>query len=129
MATHLGRLGTVKSGSNEVLELTSISVTETSDTVEDTAIGDTSRTYLAGLKTFTGSVECHYDPSDSTGQETFDVGSSVTVNFLPIGADTGDIQLSGTCIITEKTVNNDIDGTVTVSFSLQGTGALTQTTL
>ena len=49
MATHAGSEGTVKSGSNTVAEIRSFSLEESADTIEDTTMGDTSRTYLTGL--------------------------------------------------------------------------------
>lgn len=42
--------GTVKIGSNTIGEVTGFSLEITSDTVESTAIDDTDRTYLPGLR-------------------------------------------------------------------------------
>ena len=57
MATHTGSEGTVKIGANAIAEIRSYSIEETGDTIEDTTMGDSARTYKAGLKDFSGSIE------------------------------------------------------------------------
>lgn len=129
MATHTGSEGTIRSGANQVAEIRSYTITETGDTIEDTSLGDTSRTYKAGLKTFTASVEVFWDETDTQGQGSFDVGSTVTLNVYPEGTATGDVYYTGSAIVTEKSITASFDGMVEASFSLQGTGALSETTL
>jgi hypothetical protein len=129
MATHKGSEGTVKSGANAIAEIRSYTITETADVLEDTTMGDSSRTYLASLKTFTGSIECFWDETDTNGQLTLDPGSSVTINIYPEGSTSGDTYYTGTVLITEKNVSASFDGMVEASFSFQGTGALSETTV
>ena len=45
MATHKGSEGIVKVGSNSVAEIRSYSIEESADTLEDTSMGDSARTY------------------------------------------------------------------------------------
>ena len=129
MATHKGSEGTVKSGANAIAEIRSYTITETADVLEDTSMGDSSRTYLASLKTFTGSIECFWDETDTNGQLTLDVGSTVTINIYPEGSTSGDTYYTGSVIITEKSVTASFDGMVEASFSFQGTGALSESTV
>jgi predicted secreted protein len=129
MATHAGSEGTVKSGSNAIAEVRSFSLEETADTIEDTTMGDASRTYLTGLKTFSGSVDVFWDETDTDGQVSFSVGSSVTFAVYPEGDTAGDTYYSGTAIVTGRTITSSFDGMVEASFTLQGTGALTATTV
>ena len=129
MATHKGSEGTVKSGANAIAEIRSYTITETADVLEDTSMGDTSRTYLSSLKTFTGSIDCFWDETDTQGQLTLDPGSSVTINIYPEGRTSGDTYYTGTVLITEKSVTASFDGMVEASFSFQGTGALSETTV
>lgn len=129
MATHTGSEGTLKVGSNAVAEIRSFSINETGETIEDTSMGDTSRTFKAGLKTFTASVEVFWDETDTSGQGALDVGSEVTLNVYPEGDTSGDTYYSGTTVVTGKTVTGSFDGMVEASFELQGTGALTETTV
>lgn len=129
MATHTGSEGVLKSGANTVAEVRSYTISETGDTIEDTSLGDASRTYKAGLKTWTASVEAFWDETDTNGQGTFDVGASVTLSVYPEGSSTGDMYYTGTAIVTGKTINATFDGMVEASFALQGTGALSETTV
>lgn len=128
MATHTGSEGVIKSGANTVAEVRSYTVSETGDTIEDTSMGDASRTFKAGLKTWTASVEAFWDETDTNGQGSFDVGSSVTLNVYPEGSSTGDVYYTGSALVTGKTINATFDGMVEASFTLQGTGALSETT-
>ena len=126
MATHTGSEGTVKVGTtNSILEIRSYSVEETSDTTEDTSMGDSYRTHKTTLKSWSGTVDVFWDELDTTGQGALVVGSEVTVRFMPEGATTGDIYLSGSAIVTGKTVSASFDGMVESTITLQGTGALT----
>ena len=128
MATHLGKEGTVQVGSNSIAEIRGFSIDETIDTVEDTSMGDSSKSYLASIKDFSGSVDVLYDETDTNGQTALSVGSSVTLNFAPEGTSSGDVKLTGTAIVTGKSVSSSFDGLVESTISVQGTGGLTTTT-
>lgn len=129
MATHTGSEGTVKVGANTIAEIRSYSIEETSDTVEDTSMGDTYRTHKTTLKAFSGTVDVFWDETDTTGQGALSVGSEVTINFYPEGADSGDTYYSGSAIVTSKSITGSFDGMVESSIAIQGTGALTSTTV
>ena len=128
MATHLGKEGTVQVGSNAIAEIRGFSIDETIDVVEDTSMGDSSKSYLASIKDFSGSVDVLYDETDTNGQTALSVGSSVTLNFAPEGTDSGDVKLTGTAIVTGKSVTSTFDGLVESTITVQGTGGLTTTT-
>lgn len=128
MATHLGKEGTVQVGSNAIAEIRGFSIDETIDVVEDTSMGDSSKSYLASIKDFSGSVDVLYDETDTNGQTALSVGSSVTLNFAPEGTDSGDVKLTGTAIVTGKSVTSSFDGLVESTITVQGTGGLTTTT-
>jgi predicted secreted protein len=129
MATHKGSEGTVKSGANAIAEIRSYTITQSADTIEDTVMGDSARTYLSSLTSFSGSIECYWDETDTNGQLTLDPGSTVTINIYPEGSTSGDMYYTGSVIITEKSITASFDGMVEASFSFQGTGALTETTV
>ena len=129
MATHKGSEGTVKSGANAIAEIRSYTITQTADTIEDTVMGDSARTYLSSLTSFSGSIECYWDETDTNGQLTLDPGSTVTINIYPEGSTSGDTYYTGSVIITEKSITASFDGMVEASFSFQGTGALSETTV
>ena len=125
MATFLGKEGTVQVGSNAIAEIRSFSIDESIDVVEDTTMGDSSKTYKATIKDFSGSVDVLYDDTDTNGQTALSVGSSVTLNFAPEGITSGKVKLSGDAIVTSKSVSSSFDGLVESTITVQGTGGLT----
>jgi len=129
MATHTGSEGTVKVGANAIAEIRSFSLEESADTLEDTTMGDTARTYKSSLTTFTGSVDVFWDETDTTGQGALTIGASVTLNVYPEGDTSGDTYYTGTAIVTGVTRSSSFDGLVEASITVQGSGALTATTV
>ena len=126
MATHTGSEGTVRVGAtNSVLEIRSYSVEETADTVEDTSMGDSYRTFKTTLKGWSGSIDVFWDETDATGQGALVPGSEVAIRFYPEGATTADVYLTGQAIVTGKTITGSFDGMVESTITVQGTGALT----
>ena len=128
MATFSGSGGTVLVGSDAIGEIKSYTVDETMDTLEDTSMGDTNRTYKASLKAFSGSCDVMFDDTD-TAQQAMTVGSEVTMSFQMEGNTSGDHKLSGTVLITGRSITASFDGLVEASLSFQGTGALTEGTV
>ena len=128
MAVHTGSEGTVKVGANAIAELKSYTIEESGDTIETTALGDTSRTYVAGLKTFSGTIEVYWDETDTDGQEALTTGATVSLNFFPMGSVAG-TYYTGSAIVTAISISGTTDGTVDRSFTVQGTGALSITTV
>jgi predicted secreted protein len=129
MAVHKGSEGTLKVGSNAVAEIRSYSIEETGDTLEDTSMGDSARTFLPSLTSWSGSVDVYWDETDTTGQGALTVGAIVTLNVYPEGDTTGDNYYTGSAIVTGVSRNASFDGLVEASVSFQGTGALTSTTV
>ena len=127
--THKGSEGLIKVGSATLAEVKSYSLEESADTIETTKMGDAARTYLPSLTSFSGSVDCFWDETDTAGQVALAVGASVTLVFYPEGADAGDTYYSGTALVTGKTITGSFDGMVEASISVQGTGAITTTTV
>lgn len=129
MATFKGNSGVVKVGSNAVAELRSYSITETAETIDDTAMGDTYRSVVASLKSFNGSLDVYFDDTDSSGQGALTVGAAVTVDFLMEGTGSGAHKLSGSAIVTDRTITGSSDSMVEASLSIQGNGGLTEATV
>lgn len=129
MAVHKGSEGTVKVGANAVAEIRSYSIEETSDTLETTSMGDSARTYTPNLTSWSGSVDVYWDETDTTGQGALTAGAEVTLNVYPEGDTSGDTYYTGSAIVTSVTTNASFDGLIEASVSVQGTGALTSTTV
>lgn len=129
MATHTGSEGTVKVGSNAIAEIRSFSIDQQADTLDDTTMGDTARTFKSSLTTYTGTVDVLWDETDTNGQGALTIGAEVTLNLYPEGDTSGDTYYTGTAIVTGRTINSSYDGLVEMSISVQGSGALTETTV
>lgn len=132
MATHWGNEGVVKLGANTVAEVTDFEFTETVTTIDDTSMGDTYKSHIAGsgIKEWSGSMTCHWDETDTNGQAAMTVGASVTLNLYPEGATSGDTYWSGTATITSRAQSQKMDGeTIKATFQFQGNGALSRNTV
>lgn len=129
MATHIGNEGTVKIGANTVAEIRSWSLSQSSDTVEDTTMGDTDKTFLATQKSWEAGAEVFWDETDTNGQQACTVGSSVTLNLYPEGASGGDTYYGGGAIVTGLELKGTHNGMVEASLKFQGSGAITKTTV
>lgn len=129
METTAGNDGTVKIGANTVAEITAWSISETGETADDTALGDTWRSHKQTLKGWEGSISCFWDETDTTGQGALTIGASVTGNFYPEGAVSGDTYYTGTMTVTAIARSAALDGIVTAEFSVLGNGALTESTV
>ena len=123
MATKLGRDGLIRISSTTIGELRNYALTHTSDTVEDSVLGDTYRTRLASMKTWSASGDLYWDEGDA-GQLLITIGSSVTLNLYPEGASTGDVYYSGAAIVTQFNVSASFDGIVEGQISFEGNGVL-----
>ena len=124
MATHHGKEGVVTAGGTGIGELTGFTLETTADVVEDTALTDATKSFLAGRTSFSGTLEMHFDETDA-GQTQLVSGASLTFKLLPEGSSAGDRKFEGAGIVTGMSVNQPLDGVVARSVTFQGTGALT----
>lgn len=118
-----------------VASVRSFSIDQTLDTIESTVMGAGARTFIPGLRTFSGSMDLYWreDSTAGTGNvNLFDAANEGTTTSLielyPSGETTG-IKLSGAVIITSHTITSNFDGMVEASCAFQGTAGLTKTNL
>ena len=134
MATYEGSNGSVKikSGADALTAVASVrswSIDITRDIVEDTAMGDGSRTYKKGLQSYSGSMDIVYDDSENTIVATAfnpDTDGAVSVELYPDGSVNG-TKFAGEVIITSYSITASYDGLVEATLSFQGNGALSTT--
>lgn len=129
MTTYTGQNGTVKDGSNAVAEVRSFEVVQTADVVEDTVMGDSWKTNKATQKSWSGSISCLADHTDTTGQVVFSVGSTVTFNGYPSTDASGGLEIVGSAIVTNRTISTSHDGMVEMDLEITGTGVLAENTV
>ena len=124
MATYTGSEGTIKVATTTVGELRSYSLEQTADTIEDTQMGDTSRSYKSALKGWSGSASLFFDEADA-GQLLLVLGTSIALKVYPEGASSGDKYYYGDAIITGSNISASFDGMVEAEITFTGTGAIT----
>ena len=128
MATYRGQDGVfqaITSGGTlaSVTSLKSWSIEENIDAIESTVMGNTSKTYSAGIKGWTASCELLYDLSDAV-QADLVVGETVDIKIWPNTVSQAE-SFAGSGIVTATSQSGAIGDIVTSSVSVQGTGALT----
>ncbi|MDB4507525.1 phage tail protein [bacterium] len=130
MATKTGASGVVKvqvSGTTVAVvgEVRSFTFDGSADTIEDSVMGDSSRTYKQGLKTNTVSIECYWDEADAQ-QLILDERASVDFEIYPTGTGSGETFFSGGGIVTSRSISGAFDGMVEASFTIQCSGDVTE---
>ena len=129
MGTETSANGVIKVGSSAVAEVTGYSINYTADTVEDTVIGDSARTYKATLKSYTASIDAMYDQTDTNGQLSLNVGTEITFSLYPSGETSGDKYYTGSGIITGRTISGSVGEMISATFEIQGNGDLTESSV
>ena len=133
MTAYVGNAGVVQvdddtGTAQTVAEVRSYSIETTSDTIEKTIMGNSTRQYVKGIATFSGTADVYWDPTHfSTVDANPTVGSVgatnkvVTLRIYPTGSGS---SWSGEVVVTGYTVNGTFDGMIEASISFQGTGSL-----
>jgi hypothetical protein len=140
--TYTGENGVVKfvGGDSTVATVASVrsfNIDQEVQTIESTVMGSGARSYIPGLRQFSGSMDL-YLRDDDAGQRNLmsfaNGGGSEGVAKLelyPSGSgatDTGQ-KLSGNVIITNFSITSNFDGMVEATADFQGSGALTITNI
>lgn len=130
MTTYLGNAGVIKQSTYAIAEVKGFTVTVTEGTVEDTAQGDTAKTFQAdGLQAWSGSINAHYFPGDTNGQAVLVEGATVDLTLNPIGTTTGLENLTGSALITSVQIGESANAAIVpVAFQFTGSGALSRGT-
>ena len=129
MAVHTGSQGLVKVGGNTVAEVTAFTLETVADVIESTQLSDSAKSFEASRVSFTATVECAFDETDTNGQLALTEGQSVNLFLHPEGNDSGDYVLQGAAIVTGNSVSVTMDDLIRLSISVQGTGGITRTTV
>lgn len=90
------------------------------DTAETTALSNTAKAYIAGLKDHTMSCAGHYDPT-AEGYLNGIHGNraSVQVKYFPAGSASGRTFYDGTAICTSLNIKSDVSDRNAIEFELQ----------
>tara|TARA_R100001086_G_scaffold72369_1_gene34762 strand:- start:930 stop:1319 length:390 start_codon:yes stop_codon:yes gene_type:complete len=129
MAVHTGQNGVVKVGGNTVAEVTAFTLETTADVIESTALANSAKSFVANRVSFTATIECAFDETDTNGQIALTEGQAVSLHLHPEGADSGDYYYTGNAIVTGNSVSVTMDDLIRLSISVQGNGGITRTTI
>jgi hypothetical protein len=129
MATHTGNEGIIKIGANAVAEVKAFALNIHAEVVEDKAKGDDWKTFKPTWKSWDGTLDCHWDETDTTGQGACVEGATISVDLYVGGEASGAIHFSGSAIVTERTIESPEDGIAPMTVTFQGNGTLTEATV
>ena len=133
MAKYSGNAGAIKAVATggtaaSVGEVKSYELNISTDLIETSAIGDTWKANLSGLKGWEVSMVCNYDPADAAQAELIE-GAEVDVELYPSAETSGRESLTGTGFVTSVSVNVESTAVVSYSVTITGDGALTRGTV
>lgn len=129
MANHHGNEGKVIIGaSNVVGEVKSWDMKEGIDLADDTVMGDADKTHKPGQKSWSGSVTCNWDETDTLGQVPLTNGASVTLKLCPEGNGSGATYFTGTATVNGVQRSGNPNSIVQAQFDFTGNGPCTLTT-
>ena len=113
--------------------VTSVTLSQSADNLEDTAMGDTSRSYIGGLKS--GSVDIEFNADFAAAKTEATIfplgGTSTAVVIKPVDASVSvtNPSYSFNAVVTEwDTLNGSVGEIATHSISWPITGAITKAT-
>ena len=131
MATLTGNDGSVIIDSNTLAAVRNWSVDVTSDTIEFTTMKDSSRQYVKGMSSYTGSADIYFDSTEFAADNVFNptngtVGTAGVAAKLYLDEDSSNDVLifANSIIVTGYSVTSSMDGMVEASISFQGNGAI-----
>lgn len=128
-------MGETKTGRNSLIKINDVAILQnrgwsmdrTGDTVEDSVIGKTARTYKPTMNSASGSIDLYYDPEDDAA--LIGTGVVVDIELYPDGEAEGDVEYSFSAITTGKSVSTTFDGMIEGSMSFQVSGPITEGTV
>lgn len=120
-----GKGGKVMINTNEVADIKTWSLDIGADNLDDTALGDSWKTFIQGLKEWSATAEGNWVISTDTNgqkaiQDAYLAGNTVTLKLYVNSTN----YYTGTALISSISVETGVEDLVTVSFEFQGSGAI-----
>jgi len=128
MAKRKGKGGKVRLDGVVVAHIRDWSLSQSTETADSTTMDDDDMTHEATQNSWEAQANLYWDKADA-GQDEITNGSSVVVDIMPEGADTGSEYYTGTATIINIERKGEFSGMVEASATLQGNGALTVSTV
>ena len=111
--------------------LTNIGFPRERDTSDTSAMGDTDKSHVVGLRGGSISLSGWYDPTDTTGpddtlNDAFEAGDSEAFEYGPTGDTALMKKYSGNATVTNYEVTSSVEDTVAFTATLLINGAVTR---
>lgn len=116
--------GSIKVAGNVIAEVKSWSLSETTEVIDVSVLGNCNKKKRAGMQDATGSITCQWDDDDTSGQLALSNGAEVTLSLYPGGDLSGRMFATLDAIITTVGKSASVDGIVEASFDYEGTGGV-----
>ena len=129
MAKVSGNNGSITVAGNVVAEVVDFSWDKNVEIIDSSAIGDDDDVHIVGTGSWSGSITCHQDEADTTGQEAMTAGTSLAVAWYPRGNSSGNKSYAGTMTIATEGQSVARNSTLARTFSVTGNGALVTATV
>ena len=133
MSTKHGVNGVVKLGAagvtGKVMQLKGWSFSEKLDESDNSVAEQNGKTSLAGLSSWTGTIDVLADESDAVGQGGLTLGAVVILNFYDETPITADTYWVGTARISGRDKTLTIAGVTTRKYTLSGQGVMSTATV
>lgn len=127
MAFFAGNNGKVVVGSSQVANVVSWDLTVEADELDATCMGSNWGQYITGIRRWSGSLECQWDLTDTSGQKAlYDALTGATSVTLYLYTDASKYFM-GRAYITSSTSTVNVSDIETITFDFRGTGTLTYT--
>lgn len=131
MATLVGNDGSIVVGSTTLAAVRSFSIDMTADTIETSVMGQSTRSYVKGMSTYSGTADIYFDAAEfANAAATFNPTSgsvgqaNISGKFYLDQDSTNDVVFyANSMIVTGYTVSTSMDGLVEATLSFQGSGA------
>ena len=125
MAAIAGKDGKANIGANTIAEVQSWSVDIGVDMLDSHALTDDWKEYIAGLQEWTATIDFSWDiPNDANGQTAMQTALLTPATVALQLYTNGSNYYSGNAYPESWTIETPVDGLVTGSMTLRGTGAL-----
>ena len=124
MAVFSGNRGMVYAGAAQVANVTNWSLTVEADNLDSSAMGTEWRTFITGIKQWSGTIDAHWDLTNDAQKALFDALTGSTLVSLKLYIDSTK-NFSGDAMITSADTTVPFDGIETITFNYQGNGELT----
>jgi hypothetical protein len=96
------------------------------ETAETSALGDSSKKFIAGLLENGYKLDGHYDPTvESYLVSLLGISGGSFFRYFPAGSATGKTYYEGTAIATSVNIDTPVDDKASIAAEFQVTGAVT----